>query len=351
MQATLGALVARLDEIRDFIRSADQANALAYAANGAGLIDRHGDPIDTLVSALLRGEKSRRQFVYSAVMVSLYGAFESYAEALAMEFLVRIDSSCPSFEDLPQAVRENHLDATSRLLLRRNIDKYRDRVDLDEVVGRLGRAGEPAGVRRVNELAFIDHVSNFRAESLNEFFAHAGVSGLCQKMKQCSVFQGFMLGYSGLEGLERLENKVVFEDLDGLAQRRNEVAHGMASSLLSTRMMLERAEFVQAVGEAMHDVVNQEALKTELSHLSTPLPEPIVVYDKHIVCMRLEATRLAVGMTVAAKAPNGRLVTGQIQSIQVNNIDVSEVAAPPAVNVGFRVPFETKATHEFFRFS
>lgn len=348
MDGTLKAYLAKLEDTRQFIQGAEHVDALTDAVEGAGLRDRKGGALDERVHELVRAAATRRRFVYSAVVVALYGSFEAFVEDLIMAFLGELDLLCPAFEDLPESVRTRHIDVSAYLLLNRDIEKYRDRCDVDEVMRRMGRYGAGTEVRRINELAFTDHKSNFRAESLNDFFRDAGVPCLVQEIKKLERFRIFMTTYAGVEGLERLSNGVVLRDLDDVAQRRNEVAHGVPTDIWASNMMLSRVSFMQQVGECIFDVTKAVLRGYVLLHRCTRLPKPLAVHGGSIVCLHLELGRIAEGMRIIARTPDGTLKEGQIDRIEISGTQMPAVAAPPAVDVALKVGFRAKHNYEYF---
>ena len=348
MRGTHQAYQAKLDELRQFIRATDHVEALADAVAGKGIVDRKGLGLDERCTELGESVAARRRLAYSAVVVGLYGAFESFAEDLVMAFLRELDILCPHFSDLPQAVRDRHIEVSAQLLLNRGIDKYKDRCDVDDVVHRLSRSAAGLGARRLNELAFTDHRSNFRAESLNEFFRAAGVPDFVQRIKGHPPFHDYLTNVEGVEAIERLSNAVVLKDLDDLAQRRNEVAHGAPATILANESMLSRVSFIEQLGAAMFAVTDAELVRYLAIHACDPLPSPIAVYGKSVVCFPLEAVSLRVGSRIVTRSPTGEIRHGEVVRIELDGSPLPEVSAPPPVQVGLELNFVVKKTYDFF---
>ena len=110
-------------------------------------------------------------------MILLYGLFEQYVEELIVAYLLELEHTVPNFGDMPEKIKKSHTELSAQLLLNSQLDKYRDRCNVSDVVQRMHLCVNGENFR-LNTLAFIDHKSNFRIESLNQFFASVGISGI-----------------------------------------------------------------------------------------------------------------------------------------------------------------------------
>lgn len=348
MRSALDAYVAKLDELRKLLTATEHVDVLASAVADSGTLDRRGERLDGRCAELIALSTQRRRFVYAAAVVLLYGGFEAFAEELAMAYVATLDGLCPTFGDLPKEIRVGHVNASATLLLNRDVDKYRDRCDVEEVVKRLARPNAAAGERRVNELAFIDHRSNFRMESLSEFFKAAGIPGLGPPLMRVAELREFLEQTEGIEGIENKSPSVVFKDLDDLAQRRNEVAHGYPVNILSVESMLSRIKFMEALGKGILAVAEAELLKYQLKHGSEPLPKPLAVYRNAIACFALSNQAIERGCGIISRSPAGCLQRCQVLRIEVDGVAVGRVSAPPNLNVGLELDRHVNVSYDFF---
>lgn len=331
-----------------FVRSADYVDALASSSMNAGIADHNGVSLDERCKELVDTTSVRRRFVYSAVVVGIYGSFEAYVEELVMAYLEALDSLCPTIQDFPKAVQKRHVDASANLLLNREMDKYKERCDVEEVVQRLTRANARRGERRINELAFIEHRSNFWAETLGDFFKDAGVPDLLQRLKTNAEVRKYLSDVEGLDGIERLSNSVVFRDLDDLAQRRNEVAHGAVGSILSGESILTRVDFMEVLGAAILAETEDEYVKYLVDHGVVRLPRPLAVYRNRIACFELTMGAVETGCRIVSRSTSGELRHGKVIRIEVDGAALPSVSAPPTVRIGMELDFVVHDTYEFF---
>jgi len=264
-----------------------------------------------------------------------------------MAYLEELDSTISTFEDLPEKIRKSHTSLSAQLLMNSQLDKYRDRCNEVDIIQRM-HSCTTGGPFHLNSLAFIDHKSNFRIDALNLFFDAAGIPGISTSIKQEPAFEEYKAKRFSDQGIDRLPDKVVFEDLDELAWRRNVVAHGWPDSTLSIELMKERAAFIQALGECIYEVLRQSLLPHVVKHLGRALASPLAVYDHSVVCFRLETGTISTGSRIIARAPTGRHFEGRVISLELEHISQEKVAAPPPVDVGCRVGFKAKMNQDYF---
>ena len=337
----------RVEQLRSFFEDAETINALA----GISILgDEKGSEKSDVWSYLARLQSSkinRRVQTYVSGVILLYGLFEQYVEEILMAYLEELDFTIRNFSDMPEKIRESHTNLSAQLLMNRGLDKYRDRCSEKDIIQRMHECIND-GPFQLNVLAFTDHKSNFRIESLNQFFEPAGISGISARMKQAAAFEKYSARKFQNQRIDNLPDKVVFADLDDLAWRRNVVAHGWPDDTLSIEMMKERTEFICVLGECIYEVLRQSALPHIVKHRCHVLPEPLKVFNSSIVCFHLEAGSIAKGSQIVVCRANGTYLEGKITQLELNHVQQTEVVAPPPVDVACLVDFKAKLNYEYF---
>ncbi len=82
-------------------------------------------------------------------------------------------------------------------------------------------------------------------------------------------------------------------------------------------------------------------------HQAINLGNAITVINNKIVCLSLQNTGVKIGDTIIARTPNDIYYDGQIEEIQVDRVNYTELEPVPTVNVGIKVPFRAKANQTF----
>lgn len=347
MISTFHQFEERLKELISFIDSNQDINVIA----GTKLPEAdENDLIKALrphLVSLQKGVTIRKVYTYTSSVILLYGLFEQYVEELVIAYLLKLEQTIPNFDDMPKKIKKSHTELSAQLLLNRQLDKYHDRCNVAEVVHRMNLCIKKERFN-LNTLAFIDHKSNFRIDSLNQFFASVGIPGISALVKKVPEFKSCIAKRFPEGGIDGMPDNVIFEDLNDLTWRRNRVGHGWPNDTLSIGMMKERVEFIKFLGRSLYKVVRQKVLPYIINYRGHALPKPIAVYNNTIVCFHLENGSISNGDQIISRALNMRHLEGKIEELQINGIQRMEVSAPPAIDVACRVNFKAKDNWEYF---
>ncbi len=292
----------------------------------------------------------RRRFNYNSIIVSLYGYFEEYIESMLRAYVLHLNAIVPKYGDLPDHITKHQIDLSFRLMNRIERSRYRGMVTPEQLISNLHSCVTNDSAYKINAEAFTHHMTNFRIDSIQESFARIGIKGLSQKVKMCSIFFEYLQSIHPGRDVANLRLPEAFFFLNDLAERRNEVAHGMLpDDILSNKLLLDYINFFEVYGHALYDVVCSEALEYEIKYKGFKLGSPIAVLHKgKVVCITVKDTVVKVGDLLVAKTTDSNYpyLSGEIQELQVDNRSYPIVE--PEVNVGILVPFKAKLNYSFF---
>lgn len=337
----------RVEQLRSFFEDAEIINVLTSTRMLEKEKISEKSDLSSYLIHLQSSKMNRRVQTYVSGIILLYGLFEQYVEEVLIDYLEELDLTIGNFGDMPEKIRENHTNLSAQLLLNRDLDKYRDRCNEQDIIKCMHSCIND-GPFRLNTLAFTDHRSNFRIESLNRFFEPVGISGMSAHIKQTIAFKNYKAKKFPNQTTNNLPDKIVFADLDDLVWRRNVVAHGWTDDTLSIDMMKERTEFICVLGECIYEVLRQNALSHIIKHRCHSLPKPLNVFNSSIVCFRLESGSIAKDSQIIACQSNGSYLEGKITKIELNHVQQTEVVAPPSVDIACLVDFKAKPNYRYF---
>jgi HEPN superfamily RiboL-PSP-like protein len=106
---------------------------------------------------------------YSAVIILLYGLIERFVEACMTDYLRYLNDAVPSFRDLPPKLRDTHTEMSAQLILNLKLPKYNNLITKQTIIQNLSSCSRDRKGYRVNAHAYIDHPTNFRIGSINDF--------------------------------------------------------------------------------------------------------------------------------------------------------------------------------------
>lgn len=201
-------------------------------------------------------------YSYKNGIISLYGYLERYVEDLIVEYLRTICEQSPNYKSIPQEVRKNHLDASlehiSKLRKSRVMSSDYREFALVETVKNMHNCLIETQNYVINYHAFVNHNSNFRYDSIHEIFTRIGIDGISRScLSNAALADALCRKHSPAGNVgKKILISLLMSELDDLAQRRNEIAHGVRiDEIESLEMLLDRIEIIREYGLAIHSVV------------------------------------------------------------------------------------------------
>ena len=134
----------------------------------------------------------RKKYNYEMVIIRLYGILEAYIEACIATYLRKLSKCVKEYKRLPRQIQEQHLSLSADLLkyIEKGYDKYNE-ISQEDVIFRLGDCLKNASEFRLNTSAFLHHNSNFRQETIRDFFHHVGIENITNKVINHIIFKQY----------------------------------------------------------------------------------------------------------------------------------------------------------------
>jgi len=222
---------------------------------------------DLLVVSESKHEKIyRKKFNYSAIVILLYGYFENFIERIAKQYVKEIAGLAESFEQLPERIRKNHFSKSIELSQKLSLDKYKGLTTQDQIIANLFSCQNIQSKNfTLNVESYSMHTANVRCEIIDAVFTDVGVEKINQKIIDEPNFSKYLRD-NDVEFRALPESEVKFlrgatlklqERLKELAQRRNEIAHGVqVDNILSTEILqTEYINFLRQYAQSLNQVL------------------------------------------------------------------------------------------------
>lgn len=347
MKSSLHEFYKNLDDLRFYMKGLDIEDKIL---SGPQVNPRNRQTI--FVSQYLNHFTSgfnKRRFDYNGIVVSLYGFFEQYIESTIKAYVVYMNRTVPRFSDLPSEIHKNHLQLSLDLLSRSGQSKYKDQLMIEQVISNMNSC-YGVGEYRLNEEAFSQHDANFRIDNMKSIFSKIGVDGVQGKILKNEKFQKYISRVFSDRDLSSIDETEAFKNIDDLAERRNEVSHGMPSQILPNQTLYEYILFFKYYSMALFEVLFASTLYYESAYHGVEIGKSIGVFNKNIVCLNLKNVNVKVGDILISKTNNtaNPYIGSSIKEIQVNNKNYRSINAVPSINVGLRVSYPAKNNHIFY---
>jgi len=357
MKMALQAFETGLVNLKDYLSSTE---------NEAMLIERLGqtsrtmmfEDVLSLIHSIQAAHVSRKQYIYTVAIVSLYGLLEQYVNSAIEAHVQRLAAVAPRYVDMPETIIKHHVECSMDLVRALSEDKFRgSRLDEAQVIKNLHSCLSGDAAFRVNGAAFALHRGNLNLRKIGEFLKKLGIQNhlrrvsITQPMIKClaSIYPD-----RDIRAISERDLPALFYLIDSLVQRRNEVSHGVVNleNLESVELLKERCEFLDAYVSGLHTVLLQEEARAYAAstRASRQLGKPIELYRHCIVCFEINSGEISVGDILIAKTrnPSEPFLFGAIESIEVDHQTRSSISINVATKIAIKVGFHASKKYDYY---
>ena len=270
---------------------------------------------DAATMSLIDNYTAEKQFRNKAVIISLYGAFEQFVEALLTDYIMHMHTYMPKFSELPKQVRMKYVEkwkkfhSKLRYPLYLNIKEKDIIANLYEVVCNDKNQIMPSCYKRSG--------GNYTLKVIRGTYYDIGIE-IEPVKKYCKLPIG-----DNIIRFEAIQDKV-----DDLVERRNCIAHTAADEmdLLSITELQLYVDVIRIFSIALFDYVqdillkliwNRDKAKYLVLQAARALLRPKVLYFEDVKGAMIEK-----GQQVIVRMPDGNYP--QFRQTKVDGISYSE---------------------------
>jgi hypothetical protein len=263
----------------------------------------------SILASIAAAHVRRKQYIYTVTIVSLYGLLERYIDSIIELHVQMLSNIANTYTGMPRAIVDSHVIRSMELVKALAEDKFRTGALTEaQVIENLHLCLSGASEFRVNGSAFSIHRGNLTLAKIGEFLKGVGIQGALRRVCVTKPMLEYLGGrYPGrdIRSIADQDLPNVFEPINSLVQRRNEVSHGVVNidELESVSLLKERCNFIDAYVHSLHCVFLQEIARAcSLSRkASVSLGRPIAVFDKKVVCFEMSSGEISVGDVLIAE--------------------------------------------------
>ncbi len=303
---------------------------------------------ESISKLLLISKDFRRKkiFEYNSYIISLYGLFERFLENILEDYLKDICTILKLYSKLPYDLKKNLLSSNVDILRNLANPKFNS-ISPSDFVQNLNKAlSENKAV--INVEAFQHHPYNFKQSIISEYFGKIGVSGISSSLKIYEPLKTILEQIYGNPA--QIESDIVFKIIDDLAQRRNDVAHGVENvEILHITIIKDYTMFVLGYSRSLYNILLNER-NMYLFHETNPNLTLISVINHSIVCCSVESISFSNSdYLIIEKSERNfpRYELLNIQDIQINNVSHQSLNIIGKTDIGMKINGHVKDNYKF----
>jgi len=253
----------------------------------------------------------RRKFVYSSIIISLYGLVENFVEKFSFQYTESIEDTIPSYESLDSKFKDNHFNLSIELVKKITNGKHSKFSSLNKnnVLKKLNDCLVTKQPYKLNKEAFTINTGNLKHSKVCEILSNLNIKNLEKRL----IEDGYW------------DRDITFNKLDDLVERRNEIAHGgNIENFLNSSEIEPYFDFVEkyliTIAKIMKKEIEQLGLKYKKS--ISILLENVKVYGSNILGIIGNNTNINEDTKILIEK-NNTLTLGTIENIENHNDGVT----------------------------
>lgn len=346
-QDILQAVKLNINTVRSIIKTNDKLIDIFFSSS-AGINTEISEETKLILSTVFPEIPRLREwriYDHCAVVTRLYAIYENFVEELISDWLIILPELYPRYSDLEETIRNNHREGIGKLLIELKKNRY-EHLSPEKVMQ--GFFYGTTGEKKYELLpdAFLIQEQNLRQNTLVRLFANVGISNAWVWVEKHRAIKYF------LEEIRGNQNTAEGE-LNEFISYRNDAAHGSPDNVLGASALLELCDFVDALSEALAELVTYQVIKCKESIGQMREVGKITEWFKKSdagIAVVAEEIKLSVGnqlFLVNEETSCCYLVT--INSIQIDENPVNDVQITTEMEVGLKFDLSAKKGLRLFQ--
>ncbi|BAQ62695.1 hypothetical protein GM3708_3101 [Geminocystis sp. NIES-3708] len=141
------------------------------------------------------------------------------------------------------------------------------------------------------------------------------------------------------EKIAKTQKDVLYEKINDLVERRNEIAHGSIrlDNILSISELEPYIDFLEIYCQAILEVLNSEFIKQECIYNYQKIEKVIDVFDNSILCFKIEKYHAKVSDILIIENQEEQFYKKPILLIQLNNQLYPELKISEKINIAIKI--------------
>lgn len=311
--------------------------------------DRVHQTFNALRNELVPFYTKKREYNYNSIIISLYGFFEKYIEDTLITTSDRINKIFHDYNRIPDSIREKHLNLSLRLLEKVISSNGRGNVNAEGIIKNLHQCVNIRSDYMLNNEAFSQHTFNFRIQAIQDAFSNLGIKNLKDLIIKEDNINQYLRVSKEKDSEELITSEEAFSTLDDLVERRNEVAHGVASEILSHDILREYIIYFRKFAFSLNKVVQYHLNLLEVNESGIKIGKPKeLLRGKTIIIINNNFVEINKGDQLIGISMN-QSVRARVINIQIDNVDVDKVGNMQDEEIGVLLDQQFKKSFNVFK--
>jgi hypothetical protein len=342
--------LARIQELRRFLALSERKSKAVKQLLDSAINNNVQTPAEEW-AADTASFTAGRTYDYVCSIVLLYGLLERFIEEVAEEYLIALIARTKTLSELPPKLQTSHFDSTIAQLQRTRDSRYNGKCDAVRLAESFSACiSGKSPIDFINE-PLLFHTSNFRVPVVDDFLNRIGIPHASRRAVETQGFAEF----NNVQSEKRIVSpdfpESVWDLVNDLVERRNQVAHGDISAVLAPSALRPYCDLIEAYCSALAKVVRDTLAGTLAQSVGVLHDSPIDVFNHSIVCIQSRGEELHAGTMLACKAEGGAWYSLMVETVQIDGKPVQCSPKGQDVAVGLKTDGRCKTSHTVYSVS
>lgn len=205
-----------------------------------------------------------RQFEYNSIVISLYGYLELFVESIICDYVEELRKLIKSYSDLDKDTKVHYRREMIAMYNKRKSPKLAHLTDscVSENLYNILHGDNPV----IMPEAFFQSGGNYNFKEITACFKSLGCKNIISEIKQYDPLRSF---FASIGAKPSDKNEDLYQKLDDLVSRRNEIAHGSnKGNILSKNILKQYKVFLKVFCESLASYLSDSILRKKWDTLS-----------------------------------------------------------------------------------
>jgi hypothetical protein len=280
----------------------------------------------------------KRVFEYKAIIISLYGLLEKYIENWIKNYLDYLSSIIKDYNNVDKIVKDNHFNYSLNLIKNVQNDRFQHlNLDTKDLLKNLYECEASLTPYKFNSDAFITASSgNLNHYKIVDIFKALAID-LNAKLIRIDPIVNYLQTIH--ERINTQPPAILYEKIDDLVNRRNDISHGgEVSDILDRERLKEYAIFLKYYCEAIFEILKIDLIIKEKKHQYSQI-RVAKVYPKQGI-LKMEAYDYVISIDdfiILEIGQEEKIIKMKVLAIKCDGVCVESIQAKVGVTVTIKV--------------
>ena len=289
----------------------------------------------------------KRVYDYNTIIVSLYGFFEQFIENILISFTKSVSQIFVEPKHIPEIIQTNHYKLSIELLLKIEEKRKSKNLPKAEILKNIYNISSNNNSYKLNGEAFAQHTANFGNENINDMFMKLGIDTISKSICEHSPMREYLRTIREEAEINVIKPSTLLTIVDDLADKRNDVAHGVRGEILQSEILEDYLKFFMAYAPSLVGVLNNVLYRMITKNQSAFLGKPSEVLKAGtVVIFNNQNKHIKRGDYFLFENAN-EILLSKVNALMFDNFNITAIKASADCEISILVTVKVKRVITF----